>query len=44
MISDGTQAASFIPILHDKIKSAGISPAITCCGAEGWEDQVTFTQ
>lgn len=44
MLADGTQAASFIPILHNKIKSAGISTAITCCDAEGWEDQVTFTQ
>lgn len=43
MLSDGTQAASFIPILYNTIKSAGLSTGITCCDAEGWNDQVTWT-
>ncbi|KAF7713389.1 Endo-1,4-beta-xylanase [Penicillium ucsense] len=44
MLSDGTEAASFIPILHDTIQKAGLSTGITCCDAEGWNDQVKFTQ
>src|SRR5271168_3636703 len=44
MLSNGTQAASFIPILYEAIKSAGLSTGITCCDAEGWDDQVAFTQ
>lgn len=44
MSSDGTEAASFIPILHQAIQNAGLSTGITCCDAEGWNDQVTFTQ
>lgn len=43
MLSDGTQAASFIPILYNTIQSAGLSTGITCCDAEGWDDQVTYT-
>jgi hypothetical protein len=43
MLSDGTQAASFIPILYDTIQSAGLSTGIACCDAEGWNDQVTYT-
>jgi hypothetical protein len=44
MLSDGTQAASFIPILYDTIQSAGLSTGIACCDAEGWNDQVTYTE
>lgn len=44
MLSDGTQAASFIPILYNTIKEAGLSTGVTCCDAEGWDDQVKFTQ
>nr|AIO06746.1 endo-beta-1,4-xylanase 5 [Penicillium oxalicum] len=44
MLSDGTEAASFIPILHETIQKAGLSTGITCCDAEGWDDQVKFTQ
>jgi hypothetical protein len=44
MLSDGTQAASFIPILYSTIKNAGLSTGIACCDAEGWNDQVTYTQ
>ncbi|KAF8311269.1 glycoside hydrolase [Clavulina sp. PMI_390] len=43
MLSDGTQAASFISVLAPTVKSAGLDLAITCCDAEGWNDQVTFT-
>lgn len=44
MLSDGTQAASFIPFLYNAIKEAGLSTGVTCCDAEGWDDQVTWTQ
>lgn len=44
MLSEGTQAASFIPILHSTIQKAGLSTGIVCCDAEGWNDQVTYTQ
>ncbi|KAF8311270.1 glycoside hydrolase [Clavulina sp. PMI_390] len=43
MLSSGTQAASFITVLAPTVKSAGLNLAITCCDAEGWNDQVTFT-
>lgn len=44
MLSNGTQAASFIPILYKTIENAGLSTGITCCDAEGWNTQVSFTQ
>lgn len=44
MLSDGTLAASFIPILHKTIESAGLSTGITCCDAEGWDSQVNWTK
>ncbi|KAJ6119140.1 hypothetical protein N7523_003420 [Penicillium sp. IBT 18751x] len=44
MTSNGTEAASFLPILHNAIQKAGLSTGITCCDAEGWNDQVTFTK
>ncbi|KAF8289101.1 glycoside hydrolase [Clavulina sp. PMI_390] len=43
MLSNGTQAASFISVLAPTVKSAGLNLAITCCDAEGWNDQVAFT-
>lgn len=43
LITGGTQAASFIPTLYNTIQSAGLSTGITCCDAEGWNDQVTWT-
>lgn len=43
MLSNGTQAASFISVLAPTIKSAGLSVQIACCDAEGWNDQVTIT-
>ena len=43
MLSDGTQAASFITVLYATLQSAGLSTGITCCDAEGWNDQVTYT-
>lgn len=44
MQSDGTQAASFIPILYEVFHSAGWGNiSFTCCDAEGWGDQATFT-
>lgn len=44
MLSDGTQAASFIPILYETIQSAGLNTSINCCDGEGWTDQVTYTE
>ena len=43
MLSDGTQAASFIPILYDTIKAAGLDVGVACCDAEGWESQKNMT-
>lgn len=44
MLSDGTQAASFIPIFYSTILEAGLNTGIICCDAEGWNDQATYTQ
>jgi hypothetical protein len=44
MLSNGAQSASFIPILHSAIAAAGLKTGVTCCDAEGWSDQVTYTQ
>ena len=44
MLSDGQQAADFIKVLYPTLQSAGLgSVGITCCDAEGWNDQKTFT-
>lgn len=43
MLSNGAQSASFIPILHSAIQAAGLKTGITCCDAEGWSDQQTYT-
>ena len=44
MLSNGTQAASFITVLYSTLQGAGLGHVgITCCDAEGWNDQKTFT-
>jgi len=44
MLSSGTQAASFIPILYETLKSTGLSNVgITCCDAAGWQSQKNMT-
>lgn len=44
MLSNGTQAASFIPILWETLRKSGLSTGVTCCDAEGWDDQVAWTK
>jgi hypothetical protein len=43
MLSDSTQASSFITILYATLQAVGLSTGIACCDAEGWNDQVTYT-
>ncbi|PGH17944.1 hypothetical protein AJ79_00843 [Helicocarpus griseus UAMH5409] len=44
MQSDGNQAASFIPILHEALETAGFgNVTINCCDAMGWPSQRTIT-
>ncbi|PGH21637.1 hypothetical protein AJ80_03070 [Polytolypa hystricis UAMH7299] len=44
MQSDGNQAASFIPILHQTLAENDLSHVqITCCDAMGWSSQGTMT-
>lgn len=44
MQSDGTQAASFIPILYRTLQDASLtSVGITCCDSIGWPGQRTMT-
>ncbi|KAH6912275.1 xylanase [Coprinopsis sp. MPI-PUGE-AT-0042] len=44
MQSDGTQAASFIPILYRTLQDANLtSVGITCCDSIGWPGQRTMT-
>ncbi|EAW14120.1 putative cellulose hydrolase [Aspergillus clavatus NRRL 1] len=44
MLSDGTQAADFIKVLHPTLQKAGLSHVgITCCDATGWSAQKTRT-
>jgi Glycosyl hydrolase family 30 beta sandwich domain/Fungal cellulose binding domain len=44
MQSDGTQAASFIPILYRTLQEANLaSVGITCCDSIGWPGQRTMT-
>jgi hypothetical protein len=44
MQSNGQEAASFIPILYNTLKSNGLSNvAVTCCDATGWPNQKTIT-
>ncbi|KAL2864138.1 glycoside hydrolase superfamily [Aspergillus lucknowensis] len=43
-ISDNAaDAISFIPILFDTVKEAGLNVEITCCDATGWPKQTTYT-
>lgn len=39
MLSNGQQAADFIPILFDTIKAAGLPTQVACCDNDGWEAQ-----
>lgn len=41
--SNAQEAISFIPILYNTVKAAGLSTKITCCDAVGWTDQSTYT-
>ncbi|KAF7309566.1 Glycoside hydrolase [Mycena indigotica] len=43
MNCNGQQAADFIKVLSPTLKAAGLSPKITCCDSEGWNNQVTMT-
>lgn len=43
MLSNGPEAASFIPILYSTIAKANLTAGITCCDAIGWGNQVTYT-
>ncbi|KFX96632.1 hypothetical protein V490_03227, partial [Pseudogymnoascus sp. VKM F-3557] len=43
MLSDGNNAASFIPTLSAAVKAAGLSVKLTCCDAMGWESQKGMT-
>jgi len=36
MLSDGSQAANFIPILATTLRSQGLSTKVACCDGEGW--------
>jgi glucuronoarabinoxylan endo-1,4-beta-xylanase len=36
MLSNGTQAASFIPFLAQALRARGLSTRIACCDTEGW--------
>jgi glucosylceramidase len=36
MLSDGAQAASFIPVLHQTLRAKHLSTRIVCCDGEGW--------
>lgn len=39
MLSNGTQAASFIRVLAKTVKKSGLNLKITCCDSIGWDDQ-----
>jgi hypothetical protein len=39
MLSNGQQAADFIPILFDTIQAAKLTTEIACCDNDGWEAQ-----
>lgn len=41
MLSSGAQAASFIPILYDTMKSNNLSISLTCCDNTGWPTTLT---
>ncbi|KAF7902567.1 hypothetical protein EAF00_002470 [Botryotinia globosa] len=44
MLASGTQAASFIKVLHPALTAAGLSEVgIDCCDMVGWKDQATAT-
>jgi len=39
MLSNGQQAADFIPILFDTIQAAKLTTQVACCDNDGWEAQ-----
>ncbi|KAI1339226.1 carbohydrate-binding module family 1 protein [Xylariaceae sp. FL0016] len=41
--SNAQEAISFIPILYNTVKAAGLSTELTCCDAVGWTMQGTYT-
>ncbi|KAL7793763.1 glycoside hydrolase superfamily [Trichoderma ceciliae] len=41
--SNAQEAISFIPILYNTVKAAGLNTKITCCDAVGWTTQSTYT-
>ncbi|CAJ2503465.1 Uu.00g108590.m01.CDS01 [Anthostomella pinea] len=41
--SNAQEAISFIPVLYNTVKSAGLSVELTCCDAVGWAMQGTYT-
>jgi O-glycosyl hydrolase len=41
--NNAQEATSFIPTLYNTVKAANLSVSITCCDAEGWNSQRTFT-
>ncbi|KAH0492042.1 hypothetical protein TgHK011_007009 [Trichoderma gracile] len=41
--SNAQEAISFIPILSNTVKAAGLSTKLTCCDATGWTTQSTYT-
>jgi hypothetical protein len=41
--NNAQEAISFIPILSNAFKAAGLSTVLTCCDPVGWPKQVTYT-
>ncbi|KAF2666740.1 glycoside hydrolase family GH30 [Microthyrium microscopicum] len=41
--TNAQEAISFIPILYDTVKAAGLDTKLTCCDAMGWGVQRTYT-
>lgn len=45
MLSNGTQSASFIRVLHPTLQKANLSHVhIACCDATGWQVQINMTK
>jgi len=40
--SNAQEAISFIPILYNTVKAAGLSTKLTCCDAVGWKTTATY--
>jgi O-glycosyl hydrolase len=41
--SNAAEAVSFIPTLYKTVQAANLNVTLTCCDAEGWNSQKTFT-